>query len=113
VSLSSSGTRFSSPRPQNFETDVPLQVGLAGSWQIAEYITLCVRRNRGIHPGAHVALHLLIWLGAATAVGFLTTFAVVDNADAPYSWDSYYGNSMYTDYLALEDALAAFMYILM
>lgn len=47
-------------------------------WQIAEFITVCVHKDRrGIHPGAHVALHLLLWLSfAITAVllGFLVSY---------------------------------------
>ncbi|KAH9891432.1 hypothetical protein F4778DRAFT_334406 [Xylariomycetidae sp. FL2044] len=41
-------------------------------WNTAELITYCVRlrreTQRGIHPGAHVALHLLFWLACALAV---------------------------------------------
>lgn len=39
-------------------------------WSAAEIITLACRRFvAGIHPGAHVGLSLLLWLGCATAVG--------------------------------------------
>ncbi|KAL2756390.1 hypothetical protein ACRALDRAFT_1081731 [Sodiomyces alcalophilus JCM 7366] len=43
-------------------------------WEVAEFITLCARGGRvGIHPGAHVALHLLIWLVWAISLGFEAT----------------------------------------
>jgi hypothetical protein len=44
-------------------------------WDVAELITICARRShRGIHPGANVALDLLIWLGAAASVALLGIF---------------------------------------
>lgn len=39
---------------------------LAVVWNIAESITVCVNK-RGIHPGAHVALDLIIWMGLFSA----------------------------------------------
>ncbi|KAI1755179.1 hypothetical protein F4782DRAFT_438650 [Xylaria castorea] len=41
-------------------------------WNTAELITYCVRlrkeTQRGIHPGAHVGLHLIFWLAGAFAI---------------------------------------------
>jgi len=39
------------------------------TWNIAEFITLCVNK-KGIHPGAHIALDLLICAGLATSGTF-------------------------------------------
>ncbi|KAL8297333.1 hypothetical protein RB597_006432 [Gaeumannomyces tritici] len=54
---------------------IPAIVSLG--WQIAEFITVGVHKDRrGIHPGAHVALHLLLWLTFAmtvTLLGFLVS----------------------------------------
>ncbi|KAF2095447.1 hypothetical protein NA57DRAFT_79172 [Rhizodiscina lignyota] len=38
---------------------------LAIAWNVSEFITLCVRsvRRGGIHPGSHVALDLILWMG--------------------------------------------------
>ncbi|KXJ91662.1 hypothetical protein Micbo1qcDRAFT_57076 [Microdochium bolleyi] len=54
--------------------------GVALCWQVAEFITLLVRRRavppyRGIHPGAHVGVHLLCWIG-------FVSVAVVDAFNA-------------------------------
>jgi hypothetical protein len=49
-------------------------VGLC--WCMAELITICAQTgHRGIHPGAHVALHLLLWLEYCVAIS-LTGFQV-------------------------------------
>ncbi|GKT54418.1 hypothetical protein ColTof4_13789 [Colletotrichum tofieldiae] len=38
-------------------------------WDVSELITICARGGRkGIHPGAHVGLHLIFWPLFATAV---------------------------------------------
>jgi len=41
-------------------------------WDTAELITLCVRKGRGMHPGAHVGIELIHWLMliSVSAVGF-------------------------------------------
>jgi hypothetical protein len=41
-------------------------LGLSLVWNCVEFITLCVNK-RGIHPGAHVGLDLIIWLGLLAA----------------------------------------------
>jgi len=85
---------------------------------VAEFITLCVRRDRGIHPGAHVGLHLVIWLGAATCAGFLTAITISDSICGSYcrrslGLGSSVSESLYDQYLGLEAALTAFVYILL
>ncbi|KAG8673126.1 hypothetical protein FPOAC2_06555 [Fusarium poae] len=45
-------------------------------WDIAELLTRFGRKwKAGIHPGAHVAIHLFIWLGAAVVGGLESTFS--------------------------------------
>ncbi|KAH8888712.1 hypothetical protein GQ53DRAFT_229253 [Thozetella sp. PMI_491] len=34
-------------------------------WDKIEFLTLCIRRGRGVHPGAHVAVELILWLGCS------------------------------------------------
>lgn len=41
-------------------------LGISLIWNIAELITFCVNK-RGIHPGAHVALDLNLWMGFLAA----------------------------------------------
>lgn len=86
-------------------------------WNAAELITIWARGNkRGIHPAAHVALHLLIWLGCAAVSGVLATLVSLDSGYQT-SYDTYYGNSdYYSQYLAavgLEEALLALVLILL
>ncbi|KAF7562659.1 hypothetical protein G7046_g1463 [Stylonectria norvegica] len=51
-------------------------------WDIAELITRCARKFKaGIHPGAHVALSLLIWMGAAIVGGIEATSAAYMDYD--------------------------------
>lgn len=97
------------------------QVGVSLLWSIAELITKCARRDhQGIHPGAHVALHLLLWLGfCASAVlnGFLLASLIIyaDHADDNYYY-GYYDYDYYglgSDYLTLVQALVAFVALLM
>ncbi|KAF6814319.1 hypothetical protein CMUS01_12659 [Colletotrichum musicola] len=58
-------------------------------WDTSELITTCARGGRkGIHPGAHVALHLLFWLVFAVAVGIQSTLIYFRDADD----DGYYAN---------------------
>jgi hypothetical protein len=60
----------------------PLIAG-AGFWSLAELITLCAcgKRNnaefrRGIHPGAHVGVDLIVWLAGIVCL-FFTALAYV------------------------------------
>jgi hypothetical protein len=101
------------------------QAGITIIWAIAEFITICARRNhQGIHPGAHVALHLLLWLGYAASLGlngyFLALAATVSYWYYGYDdYDDYYGYSGYSNYygytaiLPLMQALAAFCALLL
>lgn len=91
--------------------------GVSLIWQIAEFITLCAHPDRGIHPGAHVGMHLILWLGAAGCAGMLTTFVVIQETWAQY-WRGTSSSrrgliSDYIMYQRLEAALAAFAYILL
>ncbi|GKT50548.1 uncharacterized protein ColSpa_10729 [Colletotrichum spaethianum] len=46
-----------------------IPAAFAVCWDVSELITVCARGGRiGIHPGAHVGLHLLFWLIFATAI---------------------------------------------
>jgi len=91
---------------------------LAFGWQTAEFITLCVRRNRGIHPGAHVGLHLVIWLASAVAAGFITAITISNSSCGSYcrrtfGFSSSSFESLYNQYMGMEAALTAFVYILL
>ena len=94
-------------------TGIPsLQAGLAIIWVTADFVAICVsREQRGIHPGAHVALHLIIWLLAAVTVGFLGFYI-------SYSYGSDTGTSEYfapTGFkiLLIERTLLAFSCLLL
>lgn len=89
--------------------------GIGIVWQIAEFITLCAHPDRGIHPGAHVGMQLILWLGAAICGGFLAAFAALQEAyGSYYSYSSRYRPSRANYELAqrLETSLAVFMIIL-
>lgn len=62
------------PRPFTC-TDVSDQAGASVVWQLAEYITILVRRSiyRPIHPGAHVGVHLILTILCILVVGSLST----------------------------------------
>ena len=72
------------------------------AWQIAEFITVCVRRNYiGIHPGAHVGVHLILWLALCALIGITGAIVHYDLGDYKYlqeyiNDDDYY--SSYYDY---------------
>ncbi|KAB5545859.1 hypothetical protein GE09DRAFT_221626 [Coniochaeta sp. 2T2.1] len=100
--------------------------GLAIIWQAAEFITIWASsKNHGIHPGANVALHLIIWLVAILAVGFLATFVsfdldqlsrIRDNSNnGSGSSSSYYDNydaPTFARLVQLEETLLAFSALL-
>jgi hypothetical protein len=99
--------------------------GIAIIWQAAEFITVWASKtNRGIHPGANVALHLVIWLVAILAVGFLATFVAWDvdqlgDIQTDPDSSSYYPSEYYTydadtfaTRLKLEETLLAFSFLL-
>ncbi|KAH8895836.1 hypothetical protein GQ53DRAFT_838755 [Thozetella sp. PMI_491] len=56
-------------------------------WTALEFLILCSTRDdppRGIHPGAHVAVHLIIWIYGAIVMSFMGIF-VSDQNDYYYS----------------------------
>ena len=55
-------------------------------WNIAEFITLCVNR-RGIHPGAHIALDLLLSWALFGSIG--VSFYAVATLSAGASMGKY------------------------
>ncbi|KAH6888420.1 hypothetical protein B0T10DRAFT_488140 [Thelonectria olida] len=62
-------------------------------WDVAEIMTWLLRkRQAGIHPGAHVAMSLLIWMAAAVVGGIQSAFvgfSVYDDYDTSGTcWDS-------------------------
>lgn len=60
-------------------------------WESAELITLCARGGKlGIHPGAHVAMHLIFWLYHAVGLAFFSIYIVWD-ISSEYSYYNYYG----------------------
>ncbi|KAH9904037.1 hypothetical protein F4778DRAFT_78213 [Xylariomycetidae sp. FL2044] len=77
------------------------QAGIAIIWSTAELITICARAgHRGIHPGAHVALHLLLWLGFCVAQG-LNGFILASSLAYNAYYDSY--DDYYSDYYGYDD----------
>ncbi|KPM42184.1 hypothetical protein AK830_g4391 [Neonectria ditissima] len=71
---------------------------LALIWDAAEIVTWLVRKRvAGIHPGAHVGVSLIIWLGAACIGGIQSAYVSLtahDNDDDT-CWDS--GSQEYVD----------------
>ncbi|KAM0806533.1 hypothetical protein AB5N19_06869 [Seiridium cardinale] len=87
------------------------QAGIALIWSIAELITICARRGRGIHPGAQVALHLLLWLGFLVAVG-LTSWLVAFAQECDYYCREYYYDYNGGQYFSSIQAELAFLALL-
>lgn len=88
------------------------QAGAALIWDIAELITVCSRSGkRGIHPGAHVALHLLLWLGFCAAVG-LSAWLVAFTAECDYYCQNYYYDYLSGTYYSAMQAEVAFLALL-
>ncbi|KAI1415462.1 hypothetical protein F5Y13DRAFT_144763 [Hypoxylon sp. FL1857] len=98
------------------------QAGVSLVWSGVELITACVGREsqRSIHPGANVAVHLLLWLGFAVAVGltayildFALDFVRSNGRDANsnyYNHDDEGGYEYYSDYyIRSMEALVAFL----
>ncbi|KAH8195077.1 hypothetical protein TruAng_010753 [Truncatella angustata] len=89
------------------------QAGVALVWDIAELITICARgKKRGIHPGAHVALHLLLWLGFCAAVG-LSAWLVAFELECDYYCRYYYDYEDSSGYLSVMQAELAFLSLLL
>ncbi|OHE91434.1 hypothetical protein CORC01_13253 [Colletotrichum orchidophilum] len=75
-------------------------------WDTTELITICARGGRrGIHPGAHVGLHLLFWLVFMVSTGWEA--ANVYFRDDPRSW--VYSSGQIT---SMQDAVLAFTALL-
>ncbi|KAK8029855.1 hypothetical protein PG993_011146 [Apiospora rasikravindrae] len=91
------------------------EAAVAIIWSVAEFVTLCARKNqRGIHPGAHVALHLLLWLAFVVAAG-LTAYLVALNVEYDYYYSSSYRYSRYSSikfYVRTLQAELAFLILL-
>ncbi|KAI0432580.1 hypothetical protein F5Y09DRAFT_135985 [Xylaria sp. FL1042] len=78
-------------------------------WNTAELITFCVRLRkqvqRGIHPGAHVGLHLLFWLAGVFAtvltvalyLGVASNVRYCERGDDDSEYD-YYSSSYCEEY---------------
>lgn len=71
----SAATTFGAGSGQGYLT-IPIAVGTA-LWTVAELVALCVRRKtspgRGIHPGAHVGVQLVIFLAMILALFYSCT----------------------------------------
>ncbi|POS80242.1 hypothetical protein DHEL01_v201367 [Diaporthe helianthi] len=64
-------------------------------WQLAEHITLAVRRGwRGIHPGAHVGVHLILSVLAFLVALSLCFGVAYDLDDYSVNSDCYYDADM-------------------
>lgn len=79
---------------------------LAICWQTAEFVTLCARRRtpagaflrRGIHPGAHIAVHLLCWIGftaifIVNAYNVATLYILRDGRSYPSGSNGWYSTN--------------------
>ncbi|KAI0165522.1 hypothetical protein GGR57DRAFT_124073 [Xylariaceae sp. FL1272] len=73
-------------------------------WNTAELITYLVRlrkhHQRGIHPGAHVALHLIFWLVGVFAILLTVSLLLGVQSELEYcnnDYDDYGYNSSYCD----------------
>ncbi len=84
-------------------------------WTALEFLVTCLSRqqpSQGMHPGAHVAIHLIIWMYSAVVVSFLAIF-ITEN----YSYYDYYGYYSYSSNQGTayngEIALEVFIAILM
>lgn len=88
-------------------------------WQTAEFITICASsRHRGIHPGANVALHLIIWLMAIVAMSFMAIYVSFDRVDLD-NFHDYYGYydpdelEWIRQLFSVEQAMLAFVTLLL
>ncbi|KAI0882985.1 uncharacterized protein GGS22DRAFT_169203 [Annulohypoxylon maeteangense] len=96
------------------------QAGAALLWSGIEVVTAYTggKNHRDIHPGAHVAVHLLLWLGFGIGVGLtacILAFAVSFNDFDPYPENyDYYGrdpgHGYYSEYYIHSiEAVIAFL----
>ncbi|KAH6678776.1 hypothetical protein F5X68DRAFT_263771 [Plectosphaerella plurivora] len=78
-------------------------------WEVAELITLCARGGRtGIHPGAHVGLHLVFWMYLLVGLVFFAIFAAYNVIDEY----SYYYYDLDTPTAGPAYAIMAFLAIM-
>jgi hypothetical protein len=72
-----------------------------------EFLTICLsKQRRGMHPGALVAFHLLIWLIALAAVVITALF----NSEYSYYFYDYPSYSSYSSYMQTDLALQTSVY---
>ncbi|KAK1847978.1 hypothetical protein CCHR01_09412 [Colletotrichum chrysophilum] len=92
---------------------LPAAVGII--WDTAELITICARGGRrGIHPGAHVGLHLIFWLCFAAAVGLQGTYIYFrDVDDYYYSYSSRRQSFFRTKVVPMQNTITAFTALLL
>jgi hypothetical protein len=106
-----------------------VQSGFAIIWLVSEFVTAWTSKTKsGIHPGAHVGMHLLIWLAAVPLLVFISAFVsnhveqLEDirsggNSDWYYSWNRQswddYDAGAFALMLHLEEALDAFVALLL
>ncbi|KAE9574295.1 hypothetical protein CGMCC3_g9449 [Colletotrichum fructicola] len=92
-----------------------LPAAVAIIWDTAELITICARGGRrGIHPGAHVGLHLIFWLCFAAAVGLQGTYIYFrDVDDYYYSYSSRRQSFFRTKVVPMQNTITAFTALLL
>lgn len=93
-----------------------LQAAVAIIWDTAELITICARGGRrGIHPGAHVGLHLIFWLCFAAAVGLQGTYIYFRDVDDYYyySYSSRRQSFFRTKVVPMQNTITAFTALLL
>lgn len=75
-------------------------------FDVAESICLLVRRgHRGMHPGACVAVDLILWLGFTGGAVYLGLFQYYFSENSYYYYDEY----DLEDYRGMETACLAFV----
>ncbi|KAK0637000.1 hypothetical protein B0T17DRAFT_613650 [Bombardia bombarda] len=90
--------------------------GLALIWNTAELLTVCFSKDRrGIHPGAHVAFHLIIWLAAAVTVAWLAVSTAYLLEDDSYYYSYYSSRTVfaYQNSTSLHNCILAFIIFLL
>ncbi len=78
-------------------------------WDVAEGICILARRGRrGIHPGAIVAVDLLLWLGYAAGIACFGTIVFYSISDSSYT-RAYYYDDEHDDYAPLRNMSKAIL----
>lgn len=94
---------------------VPIQIVVI-VWNLAELTTFWVRSQRanktrrGIHPGAHIGMHLIFWL--ACVFGIFMSLAYLFSARSSIEYcseedDDYYYGSSYCDYYSGDNFITS------